>query len=375
MTRELSYQYVGVKHSQGCLEPKYLGNVLQVVTDRKLPVGDTHDKVDYYTADVIMYSDYYPYGMVMPKRHGNADYRYGFQGQELDDEVKGNGNSVNYKYRMHDPRVGRFFAVDPLTSEYPHYTPYSFSGNKVINSIELEGLEEFLIIRENIDASSYTLTSIWDITARNRDEKGKVQIYNASTGTLSVIRSSTLEERKNNYFRMCIKTSITPKLEEQTNSSAVARDYGLSRGVSSDGLPLDYLQTKSCNAMGEHIETWRADKMINGITAVQYTMPEFSRATPQDKVSMTQPSLTLMSQIDALADKYAKGEVRNIRIQITTNNPSTTPDIVESNTMRQNAIVERLVSQGVDRNSITLEPPVYNNTTWDAEIKYDEVKK
>ena len=82
--------------------------------------------------------------MLLPNRHGNtSDYRYGFQGQEKDDEIKGEGNSVNYKYRMHDPRVGRFFAVDPLTASYPHYSPYSFSGNKVINSIELEGLEEY----------------------------------------------------------------------------------------------------------------------------------------------------------------------------------------------------------------------------------------
>jgi hypothetical protein len=42
---------------------------------------------------------------------------------------------------MHDPRIGRFFAVDPLAPEYPHYTPYSFSGNEVIHMVELEGLE------------------------------------------------------------------------------------------------------------------------------------------------------------------------------------------------------------------------------------------
>jgi len=87
--------------------------------------------------------DYFPFGMLLPGRHANtSDYRYGFQGQELDNEIKGEGNSINYKYRMHDPRVGRFFAVDPLTAEYPHYTPYSFSGNKVIAFRELEGLEE-----------------------------------------------------------------------------------------------------------------------------------------------------------------------------------------------------------------------------------------
>jgi len=81
--------------------------------------------------------------MLVPNRNfSSPEYRYGFQGQEKDDEVKGSGNSINYKYRMHDPRVGRFFAVDPLTAKYPHYTPYQFSGNKVIHMVELEGLEE-----------------------------------------------------------------------------------------------------------------------------------------------------------------------------------------------------------------------------------------
>ncbi|MBF4485042.1 hypothetical protein IRZ78_09445 [Flavobacterium sp. CSZ] len=82
--------------------------------------------------------------MLVPNRHKSADdYRYGFQGQEKDDEIRGGeGNSLNYTYRMHDPRVGRFFTTDPLAKEYPHYSPYSFSGNKVIASIEFEGLED-----------------------------------------------------------------------------------------------------------------------------------------------------------------------------------------------------------------------------------------
>jgi len=80
--------------------------------------------------------------MLVPNRHGSSSaYRYGFQGQEKDDELKGEGNSLNYTFRMHDPRVGRFFAVDPLEAKYPWYTPYQFSGNRVIDMVELEGLE------------------------------------------------------------------------------------------------------------------------------------------------------------------------------------------------------------------------------------------
>ncbi|AWM14185.1 hypothetical protein DI487_10210 [Flavobacterium sediminis] len=42
---------------------------------------------------------------------------------------------------MHDTRVGRFFAIDPLFRKYAFYSPYAFSGNRVIDRNELEGLE------------------------------------------------------------------------------------------------------------------------------------------------------------------------------------------------------------------------------------------
>ena len=60
----------------------------------------------------------------------------------MDDEIKGiPGSSVNYKFRMHDPRAGRFFAVDPLAWQFSYNSPYAFSENRVIDGYELEGLE------------------------------------------------------------------------------------------------------------------------------------------------------------------------------------------------------------------------------------------
>jgi RHS repeat-associated protein len=116
----------------------HLGNVLAVISDQKLV------KDGIFAPNVLTYNDYYPFGMLLPNRHKHTpDYRYGFQGQEMDDEVKGHpGSSLNYTFRMHDPRVGRFFAVDPLTKEYPHNSPYAFSENDVIGATELEGGEK-----------------------------------------------------------------------------------------------------------------------------------------------------------------------------------------------------------------------------------------
>ena len=68
-------------------------------------------------------------------------YRYGFNGQEKDDEVSGSGNRVNFKFRSYDPRIGRFFAVDPLAKTYPMLTPYQFASNSPIMNVDVEGLE------------------------------------------------------------------------------------------------------------------------------------------------------------------------------------------------------------------------------------------
>ncbi|MEZ4775752.1 MAG: hypothetical protein R3D00_21410 [Bacteroidia bacterium] len=70
-----------------------------------------------------------------------GEYRFGFQSQEQDNEIYGTGNAVSYKYRVEDARLGRFLSVDPLAPKYPFYSPYAFSGNRVLDAVELEGAE------------------------------------------------------------------------------------------------------------------------------------------------------------------------------------------------------------------------------------------
>jgi RHS repeat-associated protein len=124
----------------------HLGNVLTVINDIKIPLSDDNETVSEYQAGIVSISDYSPFGVQLDGRTLSSEsYRYGFQGQEKDDEIKGEGNSVNYKYRMHDPRVGRFFAVDPMHHLYSYNSPYAFSENRVMDAIELEGLEIFKI--------------------------------------------------------------------------------------------------------------------------------------------------------------------------------------------------------------------------------------
>ncbi len=87
----------------------------------------------------------YPFGSPMPGRkfsQANANYRYGFNGKEKDNEMYGEGNAYDYGMRIYDPRLGRFLSVDPLSDSYPWYTPYQFAGNKPIWCLDLDGLED-----------------------------------------------------------------------------------------------------------------------------------------------------------------------------------------------------------------------------------------
>ena len=137
-------------------------------------------------ADVLSYNDYYPFGWALPNRSASSsNYRYGFQGQEKDDEIKGEGLSVNYKYRMQDPRVGRFFAIDPLFRSYPHNSPYVFSENEVINSVELEGLEQAYVYNVWQDGQGQTLKRLSHVYIDKKvDFDVRVYRYFGPTGNI-----------------------------------------------------------------------------------------------------------------------------------------------------------------------------------------------
>jgi RHS repeat-associated protein len=66
-------------------------------------------------------------------------YFYGFNGKEKDNEVKGEGNSIDFGERMYDPRLGRFKSIDRYFKKYPFLTPYQFAGNCPIKIMDNNG--------------------------------------------------------------------------------------------------------------------------------------------------------------------------------------------------------------------------------------------
>ena len=147
----------------------HLGNVLATVADRKAISSSVGLALSGAEGEVLTANDYYPGGMLMPSRNYNYNdfYRYKHQSQESDDEIAGNGSNYFYKYRMSDSRLNRFWSVDPLTYGYQEISPYSFSENILINSIEREGLEREFIISTLKDFES-EVDKYWGEAKKNK---------------------------------------------------------------------------------------------------------------------------------------------------------------------------------------------------------------
>lgn len=83
--------------------------------------------------------DHYPFGMEIPGKTFSSGYRYGFNGKEKDNELKGAGNSVDYGARFYDPRLGKWWSVDPMRQIYGAVSPYHFGGNNPVNILDADG--------------------------------------------------------------------------------------------------------------------------------------------------------------------------------------------------------------------------------------------
>lgn len=178
----------------------HLGNVLTVISDRKMavPMAGTSE-VWYYRPHLVSVTDYSPFGVALTARTwSDQEYRYGFNGKELDNEGMGGGaTTYDYGFRIYNASLGKFLSVDPLFESYPWYTPYQFAGNKPIWAIDLDGKEEWYVTIVTNEDKSKTITIV-----RNYDVQGSS--HKSKRGTGEVIRGPRPET-----FQIVVNGEIT----------------------------------------------------------------------------------------------------------------------------------------------------------------------
>ncbi|MGV0923460.1 RHS repeat domain-containing protein [Empedobacter tilapiae] len=152
---------------------------------------------------VLEENNYYPFGL---KHSGynntnlaNANYKYKYQGQELQDEL-GLG-WYSFKWRNYDPAIGRFFNVDPLSEKYEYQSPYNFAENKLGAGIELEGLE--IGLAQNMALSAGSAAGISAGSAQTMN--GGVNVSRAEEqiielGTAYVKAENNFQQKKWGFF-------------------------------------------------------------------------------------------------------------------------------------------------------------------------------
>lgn len=97
------------------------------------------NKISVKSHDVL--ASYQTVSLASIDQNFDDDYRFGFNGQMKDNEVKGIGNSLEFKYRIYDSRLGKFLSVDPLFAKYAGLSTYAYAGNNPIFAKDLEGGE------------------------------------------------------------------------------------------------------------------------------------------------------------------------------------------------------------------------------------------
>ena len=115
---------IGVQYTNGLAVYEltdHLGNIRAVFTKESATDGNLEG-----------YTDYYPGGMAMPNRNVQGDYRYNYQGQELDEET----GKVAFELRLYDPRINRWLTTDPKRE---FSSPYLAMGNNWVNLVDPDG--------------------------------------------------------------------------------------------------------------------------------------------------------------------------------------------------------------------------------------------
>ncbi|WP_438424963.1 RHS repeat domain-containing protein [Aquimarina macrocephali] len=143
-----------ITHPEGYIEQEDDGSFTYVYEHRdiwkntRITYADNNKDDVITAAEIRREQNYYPFGMTW--KGVNSTIRNAtnnlktFQGQELTEDL--GLNTHEWRYRISDRSIGRFWQIDPLSEDYTYNATYAFQENKMGIGTELEGLEtkEFL---------------------------------------------------------------------------------------------------------------------------------------------------------------------------------------------------------------------------------------
>jgi RHS repeat-associated protein len=121
-----------------------------------------------------------------------SPHRFTFNGKENDNDVKGEGNSLDFGARVYDSRIARFLSFDPYYSILPSISPFSYGANNPIIFIDNEGKNPILsiigltgLIAGSTILAELTGSSIaWTVTIEGK--AGAAAVGSGQTGSIGL---------------------------------------------------------------------------------------------------------------------------------------------------------------------------------------------
>jgi RHS repeat-associated protein len=217
---------------------------------------------------ILEETHYYPFGLVQQGISSKAlsfgepkNKEKTFQGQRFDDEL--GLNWIQFKWRNHDPQIGRFIEIDPLSEKYEYNSTYAFSENKVTNHIELEGLEStaagspaaYLLegFRQWFGAIGNLFSGSAEVHIKREVEvktEVKTSVGTASNTTTTTVSENKLQIKTNfgNYFSNRAKNPV----EISTSSSSLSKvETKTSASIKTEGAPIKMSTTTTVDENGK----------------------------------------------------------------------------------------------------------------------------
>lgn len=302
-------------------------------------------QVTHVRGPLLEETHYYPFGLTMHGISSKAlafgdpeNKKNKFQNQELNDDF--GINYYEFKYRNHDPQIGRFIQIDPLSSEYVHNSTYAFSENKVTNHVELEGLEATPAgyLQRGFEQIGIGAASAWDrFTSFFTQHKSEQPVSKSSyTGATVVATTKTTTEFGTNLLGWVLngkkpdatvsngpslfkaETTVTfaleLKQEVKTNDATISTKTALDgssievkveKGAVIEGVPVKFSLSNSQNFQtGENKTSAQAGVGAGGTSA--FGLVEIIKQN--QKTTNVNVSVGIQSQTGASTNTFSIGK-------------------------------------------------------------------
>ncbi|GGZ48899.1 hypothetical protein GCM10008088_07770 [Mesonia mobilis] len=330
--------------------------------------------------------------MLLPGRHGNtSDYRYGFNGKEADNEIKGEGLQIDYGFRIYDPRLGRFLSQDPLFKSFPWYTPYQFAGNKPIESVDLDGLEEldyrvlqkdeeFVYLRVSVDREVHYNSNQGKLIIHNLDSNEKYDDFGYKYQELDEMFSTNSE--KNPHVRPF--NLINGNLNEKGKYSIVVNKADYKKYVD-DGIIIGILPSPNRVTGGISLQTVDVKLKRRKSSIIIVGDIESNFISLDIKFDSNTADFKETSDYRSNIDNVIKEAGKDNIIEITTNaaypegtteSTKVSGDLTAGEMLdnRGEAIKKELIKKGVDENRIKLKRGNVSSGTTNTDFEFKKKK-